>query len=244
MEKPLNRDVIKYFAMFTMLLNHIAFALLPPNTLLSEIFINIGFFTAVTMCYFLVEGYGYTRSKKRYAQRLLLFGIVSEVPFCLALTQGEIFAFCGFNMMFTLFLCFLILCAREHIAGKLPRTLAITGLTVLCIFCDWSFFAPLFTLLFAWAKGSEKRTKCAFVCCAASFGLFNLLSNGLGRCTPQESPLYAAASMAGILLSGFVIVYLYNGKRMDFGRTFSKWFFYLFYPVHLLILGLIRIALL
>ena len=50
--------------------------------------------------------------------------------------------------------------------------------------------------------------------------------------------------MAGILLAGIVIVYFYNGKRAERGRNFSKWFFYLFYPVHLLELGIITVILL
>ena len=44
-----------------------------------------------------------------------------------------------------------------------------------------------------------------------------------------------------ILVSAFVILYLYNGRRAARGRTFYKWFFYAFYPSHLLVLGLIRI---
>lgn len=45
-----------------MLLNHIANVLLPENTILWEAFIDIGYFTAITMCYFLVEGFYYTHS--------------------------------------------------------------------------------------------------------------------------------------------------------------------------------------
>lgn len=49
----MNRDEIKYIAMFTMLLNHIANIFLEPGTLLFEIFVDVGYFTAITMCYFL-----------------------------------------------------------------------------------------------------------------------------------------------------------------------------------------------
>ena len=45
-----------------------------------------------------------------------------------------------------------------------------------------------------------------------------------------------------ILVSAFVILYLYNGRRAARGRTFYKWFVYAFYPSHLLVLGLLRLA--
>ena len=55
----LSRDFIKYIAMFTMLLNHTALILLTPGTMLREFLEDIGYFTGITMCYFLVEGYAY-----------------------------------------------------------------------------------------------------------------------------------------------------------------------------------------
>ena len=45
-----------------------------------------------------------------------------------------------------------------------------------------------------------------------------------------------------LVFSAFVILYLYNGRRAARGRTFYKWFFYAFYPAHLLVLGLLRLA--
>ena len=44
-------------------------------------------------------------------------------------------------------------------------------------------------------------------------------------------------------MAAVCILFLYNGKRAEKGKAFSKWFFYLFYPVHLLILGLLRLIL-
>ena len=77
----LNRDAIKYIAVFTMLLNHISAIFLQPGSLLGESFRVIGYFTAVTMVYFLVEGYRYTHSRKKYALRLLIFALISQVPY-------------------------------------------------------------------------------------------------------------------------------------------------------------------
>ena len=83
MSRGLNRDEIKLIAMGTMLLNHIATVFMEPGTFLYELFVDIGYFTAITMCYFLVEGWRYTHSRKRYALRLLLFALLSQIPFSL-----------------------------------------------------------------------------------------------------------------------------------------------------------------
>ena len=71
----LNRDVIKYIAMATMLCNHIANIFMEPGTLLFDFMIGIGYFTAPVMCYFLAEGYHYTHSKTKYAMRLAVFAV-------------------------------------------------------------------------------------------------------------------------------------------------------------------------
>ena len=124
----MNRDQIKYVAMFTMLLNHIANVFLEPGTFLFEVMVDVGYFTAITMCYFLVEGYGYTRSKEKYGKRLLLFALISEIPFCLAFTEEGTISIVSMNMLFTLFLCFLILYAMEKITSGTRQTLCILGL--------------------------------------------------------------------------------------------------------------------
>ncbi len=95
--RVLNRDVIKYIAMTAMLLNHIANIFLVPGTLWYEVLVDIGYFTAITMCYFLVEGFRYTHSRKQYALRLFGFGVVSQVPFSMAFAQKRHSGISGFQ---------------------------------------------------------------------------------------------------------------------------------------------------
>ena len=143
-------------------------------------------------------------------------------------------------MLFTLLICFIILIVNDKVSNKFLKDICILGLTVLSLFSDWALLAPIFTLLFIWSRGTRNKIKYTFIISMLLFGLFNF-AGGIGRFSLGTNIAYALGSMLGIALAGIVILYFYNGKRMEKGKVFSKWFFYLFYPVHLLILGLIRI---
>ena len=190
-EKPgLTRDAIKYLAIFTMLLNHIANVLLPENTILWEVLVDIGYFTAITMCYFLVEGFYYTHSRRKYGERLLIFAGISQVPYTMA------FGYSQLNMIFTLFICFMILVIQEKMMASPWRIPLLILLLLLSVFSDWAILAPVFTIWFYAGWGNRKR---------------------------------------------MIILNFYNGKKSEKAPKFSKWFFYIFYPAHLLILSIVRI---
>ena len=238
----LNRDAIKAIAMATMLLNHIANALLSPQSPWFEPLVNIGYFTAVTMCYFLAEGYGYTHDRKAYALRLLGFALIAQIPYQLAL------GFFQLNMLFTLLVCFGIV----HVwvswgADKGPqKVLAVLGLFFASLFMDWAILAPVFTLMFAsWrygdapACGTRSVLARLFVGDALIFFFLNLPAEWTA-----QAMLQAAASSLGILAAGAVIRLLYNGKRAQHGQVLWKWFFYLFYPAHLAVLAAIKLLVL
>lgn len=210
----MSRDSIKMVAMLTMLINHIANVFLPAGQSLTNLCLCIGYFTAVTMCFFLVEGYGCTRSKRRYAGRLLGFAVLAQLPYQLAFPANGIAGFVQFNMLFTLLLCFLVLLVQEKIQDRVLRGVCIVLLLCASLFCDWALLAPLFTLLFAWAGGNRTRQKAAFGAAALLYGGMA----GLGSGQVWE----AVGCAVPILVSAFVILYLYNGRRAARGRTFYK----------------------
>lgn len=237
----LDRDTIKYIAMAAMLVNHIGTIFLAPGTLLYELFLDIGYFTAPVMCYFLVEGYRLTHSRKLYGRRLFVFAVLSELPFCLAFSHGAEVYFVAMNMIFTLFLCFLLLEVLEKEPKGFARGLLVALLILASTVSDWAILAPVYTMLFYKAGQDREKQKKAFFWAAALFGAFGLAGSpewysGLQRL------LYALGCMSGVAAAGVCIVCFYNGRRAQRGQRFSKWFFYLFYPVHLLLLGIIRIA--
>lgn len=144
------------------------------------------------------------------------------------------------NILFTLLLCLLVLAARERITRKSMRVLAILGLVLLSLVCDWAVLLPIYTLLFAWAGSNARKRTWAFLWATLLFGAMNLLG-GIGRFTLAANLGYALAGMSGMVLAMFAICCLYNGKRATRGRTAMKWFFYVFYPAHLLVLGVLRL---
>ena len=98
----MSRDSIKMVAMLTMLINHIANVLLPAGQPLTNLCLCIGYFTAVTMCFFLVEGYGCTRSKRRYAGRLLGFAVLAQLPYQLAFPANGIAGYTSDNRRYSI----------------------------------------------------------------------------------------------------------------------------------------------
>ena len=232
----MSRDSIKMVAMLTMLINHIANVFLPAGQPLTNLCLCIGYFTAVTMCFFLVEGYGCTRSKRRYAGRLLGFAVLAQLPYQLAFPANGIAGFVQFNMLFTLLLCFLVLLVQEKIRNRVLRGVCIVllicaspvSVTGRC--CGPGVHAA--GLLGRGGEPTRQRTRCG-----AAALLYGGMA-GLGSGQVWE----AVGCAVPILVSAFVILYLYNGRRAARGRTFYKWFFYAFYPAHLLVLGLLRLA--
>ena len=231
----MSRNAVKYLAMAAMFCNHFAYIFLKEGSTAQEVMIDIGYFTAVTMCYFLVEGYRYTRSVKKYALRLLVFGVLSQLPFMLALKQTNL------NMMFSLLLCLGVIWIKDRVKNKGERTIWLCVLVVCSLWTDWALLAPVFTILFADAYGDRKKVTLAYGKAAGLFLFLNLLSYeqgyGLGNAL-----VHSVCACIGLVVSGVVIQCVYDKEKKRRVYGWEKWFFYGFYPVHLLVLWVIRFA--
>lgn len=228
--KVLNRDQIKYLAIILMTFNHIAHILMTSGTAVYEVFEDIGYFTSITMCYFFVEGYFYTHSRRNYAKRLFIFALISEIPYILAMGYFQL------NVMFTFLICLLILTVLDSKLNKFLKVMFVLGLMLLSAVCDCAFILPIAAILFRLGRGDRKKQAFAWITMCIIFFALNLPGyyNGAGQL--GYALIHSFYAVIPWIASGIVIMYFYSGKKSEKHPFLNKWFFYIYYPLHLLIL--------
>lgn len=172
-------------------------------------------------CFLLAEGFVHTRNVKKYVSRMALFALISEVPFDLAIFRTP-FEPNAQNVYFTLFIGLLVLVAiRKYENNTVIRSaafLAGCGAAIL-LKTDYDAIGILLITAF-YLMRSEVKMQTLF--CGGVAAL-------------ESSGNYCAGALA------LIPIRLYNGKR---GKLKLKYFFYWFYPVHLLLLYLLEVTLL
>lgn len=181
---------------------------------------SIGRIAFPIFCFLIVEGFVHTRSVKRYAWRLFLFALISELPFDIAL-KGNWYYPQKQNVYFTLLIGLLVIAGISAIEKKISAVLR-TGKQA----AVFAFSIPVIALgmYLALRIDTDYNYK----------GVFLIAVLYLSRRIRLFQCMAGAAAVSWELPApiGFLPVYLYNGKR----GLRMKYFFYWFYPVHLLIL--------
>lgn len=209
----MNRFQLKIFAVVTMLIDHIGAALFP-----GVIFLRIiGRLSFPVFAYLLTEGLLHTSNIRKYFGRLFLFALVSEIPFDLAF-HSSVFYPNSQNIFFTLFFGLAAIALLQKISPVQPVGAAMGAVSLALIaellHTDYGWYGVAVVVLFY--LGRKYPTK--------GLVLFSLLTVGYGL---AFSPLESYAVLAGIP------IFLYSGFR---GKWNWKYFFYVFYPAHLLLL--------
>lgn len=202
---------LKCIAVCSMMLDHIG-AVLFPGVLWLRV---VGRLAFPIYCFLLVEGFMHTHNIQKYMSRLFLFALISEVPFDLAFFHTPFYA--GHqNVFFTLLLGLICVWALHTWSNRLCAVLLTALLGLLSHFVikpDYGVVGICIILCFYVLRGHTLIQWLAILVISyPTYGLLQCL------CAP------AAICTAG-----------YNGER---GPS-AKYFFYAFYPVHILILYLI-----
>lgn len=205
----LNGFYLKWIAIITMCLDHVGAVLLPQYI----IFRVIGRLAFPIFAFLLVEGFQYTSNQNRYLMRLGIFALISEVPFDLVF-QGKPFSMAHQNVFFTLFLGLLILNVQTRIQKNSLRVLFSLLILLASAFgrVDYSFAGILIVLGFYYFRENRKNQCICFV-------LLNLACFGV----------FTVQAFAGLAV---IFIWFYNGET----KKSLKYFFYLFYPLHLLVI--------
>jgi hypothetical protein len=235
-KKGLSGNALKIIAIAAMTIDHITWLIYPGYSVepLPIVLHVIGRITAPLMMFFISEGYHYTRNRKKYLLRLLIFAVISHVPYTMFSSFDFIPGIPTTSVIWPFAMGVLALMIDQ--GDILPNAQrwqrrALTGLAlVLALPSDWSMPAAIAILLMGRHRGSFKQQM-------ADMG--SLLAIYAVICGLVFSPVYGLIHI-GVVLPMLLLTF-YNGTRGTAGGRAMKWLFYIYYPAHLLILGVIKI---
>ena len=231
----LSCTVLKVIACVLMLIDHVGYGILhnymavhgmdisPEGyTTINKVytvFRGIGRLAFPIFTFFLVEGFFRTKSIWKYALRLAVFAVISEVPFDLGL-YGKPFYWDHQNIMLTFFMALLMLAFIRFLEqNPLGLSKPVVYLAQICAVISFADAAYLIHADYSW--------KCMLLAAVLYFakdaGPFRLLAGAASTCWEKYAPI------------SFILLYFYDPDK----KPRFKYAFYIFYPVHLLIVYLI-----
>lgn len=223
MNKGLSGSTLKIIAMVTMLIDHIGAAVLARMIIAGNVKLYdmyhvlrlIGRIAFPIFCFLLVEGFVHTRSLGKYAARLCLFAVLSEIPFDLAFAS-KVLEFEHQNVFFTLAIGLLTIMAYKRIEefenmNPMPK-----------------WFLQLSAAIVGGFVAEILRTDYGMLGVVVIVALYALRINRFFQIV--AGCILFIENITALL--AFIPVSLYSGMR---GLSI-KWLFYVFYPVHLLML--------
>ena len=248
MKKGLNSNALKMIAIIAMTIDHIAWLVFPdyPHEVLPVILHTIGRLTCPIMCYFIAEGYHYTKNIRKYTCRLFVFALISHFAYIFAsadfVDRKSFIPFYYGNLLnqtsviwpLAWGLVMLRIVNSEKIPKQWVKTVLILLICLVTFPSDWSCIASLCILAFGTNRGKLKTQSVWLIIYVAIYAAVYCFAIDW---------VYGLVQMGVVLAIPFIK--LYNGERGKSPRInkFMKWLFYIYYPLHLAILGTIQLAL-
>ena len=237
-KKGWNGNQLKLIAIIAMTIDHLAWTLAPGYS--TEWWVLLchlaGRLTAPIMWFFIVEGWHYTHDVRKYTLRLFLLALVSHFAynFCfgipmLPFREGSFFNQTSVAWSLAWGLVLLRIHSNEKTASWLKLALTIL-ICVISFPSDWSCVASMAILYMGVSRGDFKKQMVWMMVWSAVYALVYFLF--LDR-------LYGLLQLGTCLT--IPLLRCYNGRRGRW-KGMGK-LFYVYYPLHLALLGLLRTAL-
>lgn len=192
------------------------------------ILIAFGGLTFPIMAYLIGEGYRHTKNIKKYMLRLLIFALIAQVPYYMFLMKQ-------LNILFTLLLGLLAIYIIERSKSRAISVLVVIGFIIVSVSCDWGLMGVPMILIYYYKKNRLARVTLPLILPFAFFALNIVMQFAQGwpflEILPDLLFIVVGCSLTIPLLIS------YNGQR---GKP-MRYFFYIYYPLHIIVLGLIRL---
>ena len=236
-EKGLSTADLKLIAIIAMTVDHLAWLFFPGFQRVWYVYLLhiIGRLTAPIMWFFIAEGSYYTKNPKKYITRLFVFAIISHFAYSFAFGLNPIPFKNGIFNQTSVIWSLAIAAALIFIVNKYKlsywKNFALILLANLLSFpADWSCIATMTPFYLYNHRGDFKKQIRDFVL----FGLMYVLVYFI-----------FIDKISGILqlfiFLSIPVLSLYNGKAGN--NRSMKWLFYIYYPAHLVAVGVLRLLL-
>ena len=215
----MNAFVLKIIAVITMFIDHAGYVVFGKFSF----FNYIGRLAFPIFAFQISEGYIHTKNLKKYFLRLLLFAIISQIPFMLF--HSIISDSFALNVFFTLLLGLICIYIYDKLNYKSLALFVcvLIGFIAEYTYCDYGFYGIAVILFFYIFKNNIINASIAFIILTAIKYGIPILNYGLIK-------EYIYLFVCTIIPVFFIVAY--NGKK---GKS-TKYLLYLFYPIHLLLL--------
>ena len=267
MNRKIGSDKIKIIAMICMLIDHIGAGIVEKiyysttdyNMVLvwertAVVLRSVGRIAYPLFAYMLVKGFFYTKNRFKHIINLIIFAIISEIPFDL-LGNGTIWDPSYQNVMITLTLGTLMMWALEivrenglqnSIRNEKIRKLAYGAFAVVLVICT-ARFALLchsdygargivtIAIIYMLRDDKLKLLQLGPILFILNIFIVTFITQGNMHATIRYCEFEIYAIMA------FPIMYADSGHRNEKNSRVLKWFGYWFYPLHQLLIYLISL---
>lgn len=238
----INSFLLHIIAMALMLCDHMWATVIPGNMWLT----NIGRLAFPIFAFMIVEGYFNTKNLKKYLLRLLIAAVISEIPFNLMYGGSIIYPYHQ-NVIWAFLISLMCIIGCEKIKEKNLIVGYICGIvffliaTVLgfVVAVDYYGYGILTVAAFYFFHGDEWWKKLLQI---ASLYFINVTIFGGMIIDFTIAGHTFEVIQQGLALLSMVFILLYNKEQGPHTKAI-QYSFYLFYPVHMLILSLISLYL-